>query len=449
MDLILLLIGLLLILGTGFFVAVEFSLVALEAATVQQAKDSGDKAADAVLHCLKTLSTQLSSCQIGITITTLLTGYTLDAAIKALTTGAIGSLGLPSGITDVLTLILAMLIATLLSMVMGELLPKGLAIADPYTMARRLAPFQLNFTRIISPLVRIMNGSANWILGRFGMEAKEELSAARTPDELSSMVRRSAKEGTLDSAVARFLDRTLRFSELTASEVMTPRGQVSMLEDTAPVSDIIELARSTGHSRFPLYKGDHDNIVGVVHVKKAVGVPPEVRGTLEAGTLAEDVLQVPETLHLDALLTQLRQGALQLAVVLDEYGGTAGIATLEDLVEEIVGEVSDEHDRGRTERPLRYGNGDWVFSGLRRPDEINALIPGLEVEESSEYETVGGFMMDRLGRIPEIGDTVPVTGGTLRVDALEGRRVDRIRFTPAPEENSAHEDTAPKKGVRA
>ena len=431
MDLILLLIGLLLILGTGFFVAVEFSLVALEAATVQQAKDSGDKAADAVLHCLKTLSTQLSSCQIGITITTLLTGYTLDAAIKALTTGAIGSLGLPSGITDVLTLILAMLIATLLSMVMGELLPKGLAIADPYTMARRLAPFQLNFTRIISPLVRIMNGSANWILGRFGMEAKEELSAARTPDELSSMVRRSAKEGTLDSAVARFLDRTLRFSELTASEVMTPRGQVSMLEDTAPVSDIIELARSTGHSRFPLYKGDHDNIVGVVHVKKAVGVPPEVRGTLEAGTLAEDVLQVPETL------------------VLDEYGGTAGIATLEDLVEEIVGEVSDEHDRGRTERPLRYGNGDWVFSGLRRPDEINALIPGLEVEESSEYETVGGFMMDRLGRIPEIGDTVPVTGGTLRVDALEGRRVDRIRFTPAPEENSVHEDTAPKKGVRA
>ena len=296
----------------------------------------------------------------------------------------------------------------------------------------------------MSPLVRLMNGSANWILGRFGMEAKEELSAARTPEELSSMVRRSAEEGTLDSDAARFVDRTLRFSELTASEVMTPRGQVAMLEDTAPVTEVIELARSTGHSRFPLYKGDHDNIVGVVHVKKAVGVPPEVRETLEAGALAEDVLQVPETLHLDALLTQLRQGALQLAVVLDEYGGTAGIATLEDLVEEIVGEVSDEHDRGRTERPLRYGNGDWVFSGLRRPDEINALIPGLEVEESPEYETVGGFMMERLGRIPEVGDSVPVPGGTLRVDTLEGRRVDRIRFTPAP---SAQEQT--EKGGKA
>ncbi len=422
MDLILLFIGLLLILGTGFFVAVEFSLVALETATVQQAKDSGDKAADAVLRCLKTLSTQLSSCQIGITITTLLTGYTLDSAIKALTTGVINSMGLPSSVTDMLTLLLAMLIATLLSMVVGELLPKGLAIAEPYTVARRVAPAQLAFTRIMSPLVRLMNGSANWILGRFGMEAKEELSAARTPEELSSMVRRSAEEGTLDSDAARFVDR----------------GQVAMLEDTAPVTEVIELARSTGHSRFPLYKGDHDNIVGVVHVKKAVGVPPEVRETLEAGALAEDVLQVPETLHLDALLTQLRQGALQLAVVLDEYGGTAGIATLEDLVEEIVGEVSDEHDRGRTERPLRYGNGDWVFSGLRRPDEINTLIPGLEVEESPEYETVGGFMMERLGRIPEVGDSVPVPGGTLRVDTLEGRRVDRIRFTPAP---SAQEQT--------
>lgn len=273
MDLILLLIGLLLILGTGFFVAVEFSLVALETATVQQAKDSGDKAADAVLRCLKTLSTQLSSCQIGITITTLLTGYTLDAAIKALTTGAISSLGLPTSVTDVLTLVLAMLIATLLSMVVGELLPKGLAIAEPYDVARRVAPAQLAFTRVMSPLVRIMNGSANWILRRFGMEAKEELSAARTPEELSSMVRRSAEEGTLDSDAARFVDRTLRFSELTASEVMTPRGQVAMLEDTAPVAEVIELARSTGHSRFPLYKGDHDNIVGVVHVKKAVGVP--------------------------------------------------------------------------------------------------------------------------------------------------------------------------------
>ena len=271
----------------------------------------------------------------------------------------------------------------------------------------------------MSPLVRLMNGSANWILRRFGMEAKEELSAARTPEELSSMVRRSAEEGTLDSDAARFVDRTLRFSELTASEVMTPRGQVAMLEDTAPVAEVIELARSTGHSRFPLYKGDHDNIVGVVHVKKAVGVPPEVREPSKPAPSQKTCCRSPKPCTWTRYSPSCARVALRSPSVLDEYGGTAGITTLETSVEEIVGEVSDEHDRGRTERPLRYGNGDWVFSGLRRPDEINTLIPGLEVEESPEYETVGGFMMERLGRIPEVGDSVPVTGGTLRVDTLE------------------------------
>ena len=431
MNIVLLIIGLVLILGTGFFVAVEFSLVALESSAVQAARAAGDRKADAVLKCLKTLSTQLSSCQVGITITTLLTGYTLDASINSLASGAITSLGLPEVVAHALTLILAMGIATLLSMLLGELVPKGLAIAQPYQVARRIAPVQLAFTSLMKPVVLFMNGSANKILNLFGMEAQEELSAARSPEELSAMVRRSAERGTLDSSAARFVDRTLSFSELTASEVMTPRGKVTMLEDTAPVAEVIELARSTGHSRFPLYREDRDNIVGVVHVKKAVGVPAEVRETLEAGTLAEDVLQVPETLHVDALLTQLREGALQLAVVLDEYGGTAGITTLEDLVEEIVGEVSDEHDVGdSTDRPLQYGNGDWVFSGLRRPGEINNYIPKLTVEENPEYETVGGFMMERLGRIPDEGDTVPVPGGTLRVDAIDGRRVDRIRFIP-------------------
>lgn len=429
MNFILLALGIALILGTGFFVAVEFSLVALETATVYQEREKGDTRANAVLQCLRTLSTQLSSCQIGITITTLLTGYTLDASINALTAGFISSWGLPRAVTSTLTLVLAMGIATLLSMLLGELVPKGLAIAEPYRVARQVAPAQLIFTRIMKPVVVVMNGSANRILRLFGMEAQEELSAARSPEELSAMVRRSAEQGTLDSDTARFVDRTLSFAELTASEVMTPRGRVTMLEDTAPVTEVIEQARATGHSRFPLYRGDHDNIVGVIHVKKAVGVPTDVRETLEAGALADDVLQVPETLHVDALLTQLREGALQLAVVLDEYGGTSGIVTLEDLVEEIVGEVSDEHDQGRTERPLRFGNGDWVFSGLRRPNEVNEFIPSVIAEHPS-YETVGGFMMEQLGRIPEQGDQVPIPGGILRVDHVEGRRVDRIRFIP-------------------
>lgn len=441
MEWLLLTVGFLLILGTGFFVAVEFSLVALDQSKVQQEIDRGDKRGTQVMACLKSLSTQLSSCQLGITITTLLTGYTLDSSINALAGDTIASWGLGAGAASAATLIFSMGIATLLSMIIGELVPKNLAIAEPYRVARALAPLQLLFTKIMGPIVRTANGSANWILHRFGMEAKEELSAARSPEELSSMVRRSADLGTLDSDTARFVDRTLSFAELTAADVMTPRRKVIMLEDTAPVSDVIELARTTGHSRFPLYREDQDNIVGVVHVKKAVGLPLDKRETLEAGILMEDVLQVPETVHLDSLLIQLREGALQLAVVLDEYGGTAGITTLEDLVEEIVGEVSDEHDvHSLDERPLRVGNGDYIFPGLLRPDEVNDYIQVLEIEDDPSYETMGGFMMDRLGRIPETGDTVPVEGGYLRVEKMEQRRVDRIRYVhsvPAAENQLA------------
>lgn len=441
MEWLLLIFGLLLILGTGFFVAVEFALVALDQTKVQQEIERGDKAGVKVLACLKSLSTQLSSCQLGITLTTLLTGYTLDSALQALTTDTIASWGFSEGAARLISLVGAMVFATLLSMIIGELIPKNLAIAEAYRVARVLAPAQLLFTKIMGPIVRSANGSANWILHRFGMEAKEELSAARSPEELSSMVRRSADLGTLDSDTARFVDKTLSFSELTAADVMTPRRKVIMLEDIAPVSDVIDLARTTGHSRFPLYREDQDNIVGVIHVKKAVSVPVERRDSLEAGALMEDVLQVPETVHLDSLIVQLREGALQLAVVLDEYGGTAGITTLEDLVEEIVGEVSDEHDTNSLDsRPLRVGNGDYLFSGLLRPDEINDYINVLDIEDDPAYETMGGFMMDKLGRIPETGDTLPLPGGTLKIEKMEQRRIDRIRYTPHPAENLADID---------
>lgn len=441
MEWLLLIFGLLLILGTGFFVAVEFALVALDQTKVQQEIERGDKAGVKVLACLKSLSTQLSSCQLGITLTTLLTGYTLDSALQALTTDTIASWGFSEGAARLISLVGAMVFATLLSMIIGELIPKNLAIAEAYRVARVLAPAQLLFTKIMGPIVRSANGSANWVLHRFGMEAKEELSAARSPEELSSMVRRSADLGTLDSDTARFVDKTLSFSELTAADVMTPRRKVIMLEDIAPVSDVIDLARTTGHSRFPLYREDQDNIVGVIHVKKAVSVPVERRDSLEAGALMEDVLQVPETVHLDSLIVQLREGALQLAVVLDEYGGTAGITTLEDLVEEIVGEVSDEHDTNSLDsRPLRVGNGDYLFSGLLRPDEINDYINVLDIEDDPAYETMGGFMMDKLGRIPETGDTLPLPGGTLKIEKMEQRRIDRIRYTPHPAENLADID---------
>ena len=432
MEWLLLAAGLLLIAGTGFFVAVEFSLIALDQATVQRAIDDGDTGAVPLLTCLKSLSTQLSSCQLGITLTTLLTGYVMEPSVGRLLRAPLVAVGLPDVAVESVSLILAMVLATLLSMLLGELVPKNMAIALAFPVGRALAGPQLVFTTIFKPAILVLNGFSNKVLNVFGLEAKEEISGARTPAELASLVRRSAAMGTLDAGTANFIARTLNFSTRTAADVMTPRIRLETIDADQPVSDIVDAARRTGYSRFPVIGESADDIRGLVHVKKAVAVPWDRRQNLEAGAIMTEVLRVPETIHLDALLAELREGNLQLAVVLDEYGGTAGIATLEDLVEEIVGEVADEHDKVRPGL-LQSASGDWYFPGLLRPDELSEQIPGLSVPDEAAYETVGGYVMSKLGRIGAVGDTVPVNGGTLSVTRMDGRRIDRICFHPAGE----------------
>jgi CBS domain containing-hemolysin-like protein len=430
MEWLLVAAGLLLIAGTGFFVAVEFSLIALDQSTVQRAIDDGDAGAVPLLTCLKSLSTQLSSCQLGITLTTLLTGYVMEPGVGRLLEAPLAAVGLPHAALASISLVLAMVIATLLSMLLGELVPKNMAIALSFPVGRALARPQLMFTAVFKPAIVVLNGFSNKVLHVFGLEAKEEISGARTPAELASLVRRSAAMGTLDAGTANFVARTLNFSTRTAADVMTPRIRVETIEADQPVSDIVAAAQRTGYSRFPIIGESADDIRGLVHVKKAVAVPWDRRQNLEAGAIMTEVLRVPETIHLDALLAELREGNLQLAVVLDEYGGTAGIATLEDLVEEIVGEVADEHDKVRPGL-LQSASGDWYFPGLLRPDELSEQIPGLTVPDEAAYETVGGYLMSELGRIAAVGDTVEVGGGTLSVTRMDGRRIDRICFRPA------------------
>ena len=249
MEWLLLAAGLALILGTGFFVAVEFSLVALDQATVQRSIDAGEAGAESLLRCLKTLSTQLSSCQLGITLTTLLTGYVMEPSVGRLLEGPLAALGVPAA--PAVSLTVAMVLATLLSMLIGELVPKNLAIARALAIGRAVAPAQLVFTAVFKPAILLLNGFSNRVLHAMGIEAKEEISGARSPAELASLVRRSAELGTLDEGTARFVARTLSFSERTAADVMTPRMRVTTLEATEPVEAVVDAARRTGHSRFP------------------------------------------------------------------------------------------------------------------------------------------------------------------------------------------------------
>lgn len=422
-------IGVVLICGTGFFVASEFALVNLDRADLEARRERGESRLTMTIEALRHTSTHLSSAQLGITLTTLLTGFALEPSIGGLLQPVFDALRLTDAAAVVAASIVAVVVATLASMILGELVPKSFALALPVATARVVIPFQTLFTRVFRPAVVLLDGSANALLALFGVEAKEELSGARSAEELSSLVRRSAEQGVLEKDTASLLDRTLMFSNRVAGDVMTPRPQLETVKRDDTAADVIALARESGLSRFPVIDEGIDDIAGIVHVKQAVAVPRERRSRVPVSALQAEALRVPETMHLDSLLAELRARSLQMAVVVDEYGGTAGVATLEDLVEELVGEVSDEHDTGPIDIVPPGPEGGFEFSGLLRPDELLDRA-GVAVPEDERYETVAGYVLAELGRMPELGDTVPVAGGTLRVTALDGRRVDRIAYEP-------------------
>ena len=427
-ELLLLAVGILLTIGTGFFVASEFSLVNLDRSELEARQSRGERGLSRSIGALKVTSTHLSSAQLGITLTTLLTGYTMEPAISAMLTPALSATGLPLPAVRSIAIVIAVTIATLLSMIVGELVPKNFALALPLKTAKLVIPFQVAFTFVFKPAVLLLNNTANAILRSFGIEPKEELSSARTAEELRSLVRRSARAGSLDLDTATLLSRTLVFSRHTADDVMTPRLRVASVDRTEPAQAVIDLARQTGFSRFPVTDDSIDDVVGLVHVKQAIAVPREKRADVPVSALQSDALRVPETMKLDVLLGELRGRGYQMAVVVDEYGGTAGVATLEDLVEELVGEVADEHDRARV--GIVRSQNSVTFPGILRPDELLERA-GVSVPEDGPYETIGGFLMSELGRLPLVGDTVTVPAGEFRVERLDGRRIDRVRFTPA------------------
>jgi len=431
-DWLLIAFGVVLTAGTAVFVASEFSLVALDPAAVERRIAAGDRRAAGIGEALRTLSTQLSGAQVGITLTTILLGYSAQGALARLLTPVLGGVaGETAAAAAAVTL--SVLLVNGFSMLFGELVPKNWAIADPMHTAGWVSPAQRLFTRLFLPAIRVLNGSANRVLRRMGVEPSEELSGARSPAELAALVRHSAEQGTLDVSTATLLTRSIGLGALTAVDVMTDRGRVHALPRTASAADVVALARRTGHSRFPVVGESLDDVVGLVNLRRAVGVPYERRGdvAVTSSSLMVEAPRVPETVPLAPLLVQLRDQGLQMAVVVDEYGGTSGIVTLEDVVEEIVGDVADEHDRRRL-RPHVASGGSWVVPGVMRPDEL-AQHADLHVPDDGPYETLGGLVMDRLGRLPEAGDEIVVHGVALRVERMEGRRVDRLRVWAAGE----------------
>jgi CBS domain containing-hemolysin-like protein len=420
-------VGLVLTVGTGFFVASEFALVNLDRNDLEGRERAGEARLGPTIRALRITSTHLSGAQLGITLTTLLTGFTFEPAVSRLLEGPLAAVGVAAGAVPVVGAVVGIGLATFLSMVIGELVPKNFALALPLATAKVVVPFQTVFTAAFKPLILLCNNTANAIIRAFGIEPKEELSGARTAEELSFLVRRSATEGMLDADHATLLNRTLRFSAHSAADVMTPRVRMAKLAAAATAADVIDLSQRTGFSRFPVIGEDADDILGVVHVKQAFALDAATRPQVIVANLMVDPIRVPESMGVDTLLGVLRRGSFQIGIVVDEYGGTAGIVTLEDLVEEIVGDLRDEHDRTQPGL-VRYGRC-LVFDASWRPDELLERTR-VRVPDDPDYETVGGFVTDQLDRVPEVGDEITIAQGRLRVERMDRTRVDRLRHTP-------------------
>jgi CBS domain containing-hemolysin-like protein len=424
----------LLTVGNAFFVAAEFGLVTVDRAEIDKRADAGDRRARTVRHALHELSFQLSGTQLGITITALLTGYLAEPALSRLFNPLIRPLA--GDATGTVTHILALVVATLVSMLFGELVPKNAALARPMGVALATAAPLRAFSKLFKWLIGALNGSANWLVRRIGIEPQEELASARSPEELGLLAAISARAGALPAETATLMRRTIRFGEKRAAKAMTPRVDVVGLKTTASVADLIAVARETGHTRFPVYENTLDLVMGVVGVPDALGVQPERRAGTPVSTVSREPVYVPESLDLDKVLAALRAADADLAIVVDEYGGTDGVVTVEDLIEELVGEIADEYDMdveeiGSSELTAPGGERTWLVDGLLREDEL-AEQTGFVLPEGP-YETLAGFLLARLGHIPVVGESLAEDGWEFTVMEVDRHRVEQVRVVAPPE----------------
>ncbi|OAH16142.1 hemolysin family protein [Streptomyces jeddahensis] len=426
-EVLLLAVAVLLSLACGAFVAAEFSLTTVERGELERAVERGERGAAGALKAARNLTFQLSGAQLGITVTNLVVGMLAEPSIAKLIAGPLQALGISRSVASSAALVIGTALSTVFLMVVGELVPKNWAISRPLAVAKAVGNPQRWFSAAFRPFIAHLNNTANHAVRRLGIEPAEELASARGPQELVALARHSAKEGALEADTAELFVRTLNLADLTAENVMTPRVQVIALEAQATCEDVANATRATGLSRFPVYRGSLDSVIGIVHIKDVLSVPAERRARTHVPEVMRESLFVPESLTVDRLLDRL-SGKRTMAVVIDEYGGTAGVATLEDIVEEVVGEVRDEHDPHETPDLAAAGTDEdgrelYSVDGATRTDQLERV--GLRAPEGP-YETLAGLVAAELGRIPSVGDRVDVDGWRLDVVDATGRRAARV-----------------------
>jgi CBS domain containing-hemolysin-like protein len=431
-----LVVVLLLLAAHGVFVAGEFGLVAAPRERLERMAEEGDPKARLAVKALKVLSFQLSGAQLGITLTSLLVGFLVEATVAELLTPLVKALGASStALAHGIAAGLALALASTTEMVLAELLPKNYAIARPLEATRRFVPPLWWFSRAFGPLIRLLNTLANWAVRRVGVEPREELRSVRSLEELELLIRTSGERGALDRDEATLLRRSIRLGHRTVADALVPRVDLLAIPYNATVEDLFAAARSSGHSRFPVYGQDIDDVVGIAHVIDGLTIPVHDRVSTAVSAIARAPYFTPVTRPLDDLLVDMKERGAEFAVAVDEYGGTDGIITLEDVVEELVGEIDDEFDPTTAAGPpsvVTVAESAWAVDGSLHLDEV-ADSTGFSAPQG-DYETIAGFVLDRLGFIPDAGATLDYENWEVEVLRMEGRRIARLKLT-------RHDDT--------
>jgi CBS domain containing-hemolysin-like protein len=426
-------VALLLVAANGFFVAAEFALVGARRTRIEALARSGNRRAAVAEYAINRLDHYISGTQLGITLASLALGWVGEATIAAIIMQLFDGLPPPFDLvaTHVVAIVLAFTLITFMHIVLGELAPKSLALLFPEAVSMWTAGPLVVFSRVLSPFIRFLNGTANLLLRIVGLRAPHELERVHRPEELQMLLTQTYEHGLLTEEPVEMIRGVFALSDTTAAEVMTPRIDVIGIPADLPLHDAAAFILEEGHSRYPVFEESLDHIIGVILARDVWRAQTQGEQTLR--DIMRPALFVPDTKSIQALLREMRRERAHLAVVIDEFGGTEGIVTIEDLVEEIVGEISDELDEAAPE--VAHGpEGEVLIGGGFSITELNDVY-GLKLPVE-DYTTVGGFVLGRLGRVARPGDAVEIRGGTLRVIEMDGRRVARLALflkEPPPE----------------
>ena len=416
-----------LVLANGFFVSAEFAIISVRKTRIDQLLAEGSRMARPVRRALDNPDRYIAATQLGITMASLGLGWIGEPAIASLLERMLLALQVQVSTATIHTIAIAIAftIITALHIVLGELAPKTVALQYPEQTSLLVAKPTELFLRVFYPFIRLLNGMGWAIVRLFGMKAASGHGLVHSEEELKMLVTASQQAGVLEEDEEQMLHRVFHFAEFTATEMMIPRTEMPAVKDDAPIPDIVEIVSRGRHTVLPVYRGELDNIVGVLLVPDLVRALAAPHANFSLAALAREALTVPETMKADELLRQMRRHRTRHAIVIDEYGGTAGLVTFERVMERIVGNLGGVFGEPAS-LVHQLPDGSAEIDGLALVTDVNEQF-GLKIDEET-YTTLGGYILGRLGRRPKVGDTVEEDGRTLRVDAVDGLRVSRVRI---------------------